>query len=1360
MLRRSVLAFILICALLGAAALSFVQSEFFAGLVKEVMKSRLPAEFGLGVEFTSFHVHYFPPGISVNKPDVRFLPGGKSGFKETSTLGAESIEFRFYPLQMLGGTLSVSEIRIKKGRMLLDLPKERAKPAAKGKGLEWGDLFGVKVDAFALEDSLARVNWDEGKEFFFGRFRSLRIETSRNRSDPSYLLEFDVSKLESSKFPRNEWFNGENSLEADLRISPSLILVNSMKFGSGVNEISISGRVPGNALEPEGLIADLSVRAKIEGPWIKAALGTPSTIEGLFQVQGKVAGPLKAFPKNLTARLEISGEKARYDSWAVEKLTARALYVKEVITLHELLAESPIVAREGGHKPGSGGKIQIEDARIDLSPDGVSRIPIELEGVHPHWLIGPELKNVYGMDFRANGKVIATVTNGKDGKWSASLDTDLKIPRFQLDNQHLGIDRKLTRILSIPDLSMKGIVEPAPGGVAFRNVTLRLPNSEFSVHGSVSTRTGYALEAEGKVDCADFGILAENVIRGKGTLRASIHGPFSRVILDFFPNLDNAEYLRLKLGRLSGKIVWDEDPSDLLFEGVEARQGRTLLDLSGKVALGKKESIALTAKIRDQGDLSDLFVLASSFHEGLWWFPASMTGQVQGSIEVSGVPDLSGLKVETSLEGRSWALFGERFQRGRMRAGYDSGAYFVHGFDGAKGEGRVTGSVDYGRDGNLEWELKSSGLTLKDFDWVSRLDVPIRGKIAFDSAGSHAGKNLESYTRLAIREIKIRGVPYDDSEAVLEIADQRALFHGTVSNGQAIADLEYPFQPGQEARLKADLKNLDFSPLLLLINPRLIRETQLEGRVSGSLGLSFRAGAVDRASGKISLSDYRIAKPGLAIKLKQPMSAEIRDGSFRIGDLTLMTNDHEARLALRSDRGELDGVIDGSADLSLLSLFVSVIESASGSAKLDGRIRGFLKDPKIFGRATIETGIVRSPSLPSPIENMSGTMRLQQNLIFADGIAGDLASGRATLQGTAKLVPSFYPELALQIGLSNTRLRVYPFQFVKTSGTFKVTGVRPPYLMEGTIRSDSGLIKEKISGSQGGAQRRTTRFPPPPNPWGTDVALFELDVRAISEGGIFVKNDLFDAEMMGDVRIVHTIEAPRIMGEVSVRQGKMLFKDRIFTIESGRAEFDNPAVIDPRFSFLAHTEVEKTNVRLYVQGRKNDIHVDLSSTPALPEAEILSLLAVGYTSGDIQKRKSSDLGYAQQGEAASVLLHSFDFNRDVQERTGLQIEVNEAQDTRTANSIFRPQDASVAGSSPKIVIKRQLGRRLTFSFSSTVGVGNGSEKEANVEVRMTPALSVLGVWNSFEGNSAGTGTTASETQESYGVDLKVQKRFK
>jgi translocation and assembly module TamB len=309
----------------------------------------------------------------------------------------------------------------------------------------------------------------------------------------------------------------------------------------------------------------------------------------------------------------------------------------------------------------------------------------------------------------------------------------------------------------------------------------------------------------------------------------------------------------------------------------------------------------------------------------------------------------------------------------------------------------------------------------------------------------------------------------------------------------------------------------------------------------------------------------------------------------------------------------------------------------------------------------------------------------------------------------------------------------------------------------GEVEVDEALSKERLSsGSSGGGTGALARYAPPPGS-GADTSFpkFMLDIGVKAPGGVLIRNDLFDVDMAADIHVINSIESPRIIGTARVLKGNMLFRERVFQIQSAGVDFDNPTVMDPKLTLAGYTDVSGTRVNLGVAGRLSAYKVDLTSNPVLPEPEILSLLALGFTSGDMQRLKTGDRSSIEQSEAASLVLHSTDFNRDLESKTGLRIQIDESVASDVGSSIFRPRSETEVGTAPKIVVKRQLGKRVDVSVGSTVGVGTNSQQEVNAEFKVSPSVSVIGVWDTNEDvNSQQSRTT------SYGVDLKVQKRFK
>ena len=418
-------------------------------------------------------------------------------------------------------------------------------------------------------------------------------------------------------------------------------------------------------------------------------------------------------------------------------------------------------------------------------------------------------------------------------------------------------------------------------------------------------------------------------------------------------------------------------------------------------------------------------------------------------------------------------------------------------------------------------------------------------------------------------------------------------------------------------------------------------------------------------------------------------------------------------------------------------------------------IGGTLKVPKLTGSGEVTGGMIRISGIETPIENIDGSFSLNDGTLEFEEFEADLASGRATLDGNIEFFLTKWPTLRLGMGLNGNKLKVYPFQVAKVRGKIDVSGTERPYVVGGKILLENAITREKIANARGPGLRSVQYMPPSSVSSTTAVPLFRLDIAVSAPGNIIVQNELMDLEAKCEIRIVGTIDNPRPLGTATAVQGKILFKDRAFQILNGTIEFDNPTVLNPRYEMLAVTEVANRRIQLFSAGRFDEQKFEFSSNPPMSEPEILSLLALGVSGEDTRKFRSNDRSAYESGEAASLVLHSLDFNREVQNKTGFSIGIDEAIDDQKGSSAFSRAGNADSATAPKIVIRRQLGERVGVSAGSTVGVGASIQREVNAEVSVTKGLSVIGVWDSIEG-----ATAEDPKRSSFGVDLKVQKRFK
>ena len=123
-----------------------------------------------------------------------------------------------------------------------------------------------------------------------------------------------------------------------------------------------------------------------------------------------------------------------------------------------------------------------------------------------------------------------------------------------------------------------------------------------------------------------------------------------------------------------------------------------------------------------------------------------------------------------------------------------------------------------------------------------------------------------------------------------------------------------------------------------------------------------------------------------------------------------------------------------------------------------------------------------------------------------------------------------------------------------------------------------------------------------------------LNIDVVAPGRIFVRGRGLNSEWDLDLQVRGIITEPRITGEIAAVRGELDLVGREFELERGRVVFNGGRVIDPRLDVSLVRESEGITGRIIVSGSAFDPELSFTSTPALPEDEVLPQLLFGTSS--------------------------------------------------------------------------------------------------------------------------------------------------
>lgn len=291
-------------------------------------------------------------------------------------------------------------------------------------------------------------------------------------------------------------------------------------------------------------------------------------------------------------------------------------------------------------------------------------------------------------------------------------------------------------------------------------------------------------------------------------------------------------------------------------------------------------------------------------------------------------------------------------------------------------------------------------------------------------------------------------------------------------------------------------------------------------------------------------------------------------------------------------------------------------------------------------------------SLDMPIDNV--VMYLTHHYPDTTGFTTRISAASA---GAANGVMS--TELLLDLASDSTGIRVREYRFkagfdrVRTalggfaalvfSGSVFSGGGDPAVerpLIAGKIDIEEGLVGMPGSPSGGSPGER------PPLP-------FDLAIAIRSGRGVWFRNSLSDIEIVVDVTVFTQEGHPAVNGTLRSLRGSVHLLDRDFRITDGLVELIPGDPPEQRLSIIAETDIrgamdrELYHIVVTIEGSLASPSIALTGTGPvgeLAQEDVLALLAVGMTYGELQQMDSgamqSQLEGAAQGYVGRLLARS------------------------------------------------------------------------------------------------------------------------
>lgn len=732
--------------------------------------------------------------------------------------------------------------------------------------------------------------------------------------------------------------------------------------------------------------------------------------------------------------------------------------------------------------------------------------------------------------------------------------------------------------------------------------------------------------------------------------------------------------------------------------------------------------------------------------------------EISGQVNVKGIP--KAMSGDANLSFGPGKLAGEPLQGMVARATFQGSEVKVESVDVRLVAGHIVGS------GTLN-------TSTQDFDFQGRAESIQLARLAAlaNRPGLPPITGVANFTTHVVGNLKVRGlsgykIEFNGEGKDVTINGRPAgtiALNGKTENDQLNINLTSGLlgQPQLvsaqinlaseylSATVDTTLKNADLTNLFAILLPN--NQVKMTGTANGTIS----------AKGDLLDEDNNLTSANLA------GTANFSELSFRIEDVQLTAT---TPLVVKFSPGEvtfegarftgpgtnisLDGTIatasSGTQNLSINgSLNLRVLTGispdffSSGTAEVAVRIGGSFEDPRFIGTASL-AGASVSVLLGNErwtVQNLSTVVRFTSNQAQIDSFSGTLGGGRLTATGGALL--DGFNVSGFRINFHANDVTVpFPEDFRSTlDADVEIKGSSREQLISGVVNLRRTEYTQDIELADLINVRREESIEE-----GAEIALTRTAnfaaLRVEGRNALVVRNNLADLVGSVSLQLDGPVNDPTISGRINSTSGTINFRNDRYDITRVLVDLPPSRNADPIINIQGESQIKGYRVIIGLTGPLSQPQAVVRSEPALPQADVVSLITTGQLSSD--DTSASILSQSGVGAATSLLTDAI-INAPAQRATSKLFGLTRFE--------ISPIIGGRTGSTPaaRLTLGRRISKEVNVIYSTNVT--SDPNQILALEYRVSDRLSFIAQYE-----QASTRRLSAQTNN-FSFEIRFRKRF-
>ncbi len=510
-------------------------------------------------------------------------------------------------------------------------------------------------------------------------------------------------------------------------------------------------------------------------------------------------------------------------------------------------------------------------------------------------------------------------------------------------------------------------------------------------------------------------------------------------------------------------------------------------------------------------------------------------------------------------------------------------------------------------------QLTSSGIDLTKLEALKAQKLDATGVVAINAHGQGSFDNPQLNASIQIPTLVIEKQTVKDLNLNMDMANHvgNATLTSSAINTSIQAKARVNLTGDYDADASIDTQGIPLQPLVAVYSPA--QATSLSGQTELHATLHGPLKNKQQLEAHLTIP-YLNVDYNNTIKLSaaQPIKADYKNGVLNLqrGAIRGTETDlqFEGSIPILDRTEPMSLLLQGNVNLRLAQVFDPTIRS-SGELKFNINSRG-TTGSDIAGEIDVVDANYASADLPVGLQHGNGVLTLTTDRLNIKSFQGTVGGGTVTAQGGV----AYRPAIQFNLGLSARNVRLLYPQGMRESvdADIHLAGSTDNASLGGTVNlADISFtpafdLNSFIGQFSGGVAA------PPSQGFSQNV---NLNLAVHSTNNVNLVSRALSVNGSANLQVRGTAADPVILGRINLDGGDVILNNDRFVLTGGSIQFVNPSETEPVVNVAITTTIQQYNINMRFQGPTTQLQTQYSSDPALPQADILNLLAFGSTSG-------------------------------------------------------------------------------------------------------------------------------------------------